>query len=69
MSYDSDQYFEYSADGDKVDKRNRIISELRRQLGGVTTEEHRIRTLRDENPALQDAWDKYQSVLKLVEHA
>jgi len=60
---------EYNADGDVVDSRDQIIRRLRIQLSDVQGKELFTERLRTNNPALQDAWDKYQTVLKLVEHA
>lgn len=69
MTYDSDQFFEYDFDGDRIDKRERIIRKLERKVKDFERRENHETYLRKKNPALQDAWEKYQSILRLVEHA
>lgn len=61
-----DEGLEYTMDGDVVDKRNRMIRKLKSQLTVFRRREKRELKLREDNVAVQDAWDKYQTVLTLA---
>lgn len=56
----------YSVDGDIVDTRDELIRHLRSQI--ATYEQIAIddEVLQKENPTVKDAWDKYQTVVKLA---
>jgi len=58
---------EYDADGDVIDKRDNKIHSLKLELLEYKMKASSEAGLRKENPALNDAWVKYQTVLKLVE--
>jgi len=60
---------EYDVDGDVIDKRDNKIHSLKLELLEYKMKASSEAALRKENPALEDAWEKYQTVLKLVEHA
>jgi len=58
---------EYDVDGDIIDKRDNKIHSLKLELLEYKMKSSGQAKLRDENPALLDAWDKYQTILRLVE--
>ena len=57
----------HNMDGDVVDGRSDMIKELRREVVGYRLKERREKELRLRNVALQEAYDKYQTILRLVE--
>lgn len=57
---------EYTIDGDVVDSRNRIIQELKSQLANYRKRDYNDAQIRENNPAVQDAFDKYQTLLFLM---
>ena len=67
MYLDDGEFF--NADGDKVDGRNDIIKQLRREVTGYRMRETRERLLREMNPGLQEAYEQYQTILGLVDNA
>ena len=64
-----DEGMEYSMDGDVIDSRNRIIQELKSQVATYRAKEYYENKARRDSPALQDAWDKYQTILELTRDA
>lgn len=56
----------FDADGDIVDKRDQIIRQLRSQIHQFQKLAIDDEVLQKENPAVKDAWEKYQTVLKLA---
>ncbi len=58
---------EYDVDGDVVDKRDNKIHSLKLELLEYKMKASGEAKLRETSPPLKDAWDKYQSVLRLVE--
>jgi len=57
---------EYTIDGDVVDSRNRIIRKLKGQIATFRMRDSLDQQARENSPALQDAWDKYQTLLTLT---
>jgi len=57
----------HNMDGDIVDGRTDMIKELRREVVGYRLKEKREKELRLRNLALQEAYDKYQTILRLVD--
>jgi len=57
---------EYNIDGDVVDSRNRVIQDLKTTVAGFRKRDYAEVQLRNKSPALQDAWDKYQTLLALT---
>lgn len=64
----------YDVDGNLVDKRDELLTEA--QVALAKAKERHIeklqreryeRELRIKHPSLNDAWEKYQSILRLVE--
>jgi len=58
----------HNMDGDIVDGRTDMIKELRREVVGYRLKEKREKELRLRNLALQEAYDKYQTILRLVDN-
>jgi len=61
--------FMYSIDGDLIDKRTDLLRSAKRKNKAYKQQEIKERKLREEYPALQDAWEKYQIILRTVENA
>lgn len=56
----------YTMDGDIVDDRNRLIQSLRKEIIRSKAKEYSEEAIRDNNPAVKDAWEVYQVLLKLA---
>lgn len=56
----------YNIDGDVIDERNAIILRLKNELYTYREKEARDNKIREDNPAVQDAWVKYLTVLTLA---
>lgn len=63
---DDSKYYEYSVDGDKIDRRNNIIRELSTTINRRASEDDHDKELRDNNPGLQELWDQYQTMKELL---
>lgn len=59
----------YSIDGDIIDERDKLLSKARREALSYKQQAQKEEKLREQHPALQDAWEKYQTILRLVENA
>lgn len=51
---------------DRRARDEKLIDVLQTQVRDFRAQVRREEDLREEHPALQDAWEKYQSILKLV---
>ena len=56
----------FNIDGDIIDDRNQLIQSLRREIMESKIAEYHEEDIRDNNPAVQDAWEAYQVLLKLA---
>ncbi len=65
MGYDD--YMEYNIDGDLIDTRNSQIFELKQEIMRIKILNTEEEILRKNNVTLMDAWEKYQTLLKLIE--
>ena len=65
-SHFESEWFEYSPDGDKVDRRDKIIRKLQCKIGEMEQKERNEYLLRQSHPGLQEAWEKYQTLLLLI---
>jgi hypothetical protein len=61
------EYQEYTPDGDLVDGRNYVIKQLKSQLADYQKRDKVELKMREESIALQDAWNKYQTLLTLTQ--
>lgn len=59
----------YNADGDRIDKRNEIIKQLRSELTYYRARDQKERMLREKNEGLQELYGRYQTMLGLVDNA
>jgi len=57
----------HNMDGDVIDGRNDMIKALRREVVGYRLRAKREKELRLRNIALKEAYDKYQTILRLVD--
>jgi len=60
---------EYNADGDIVDKRSSLLDAARAEVRKRHAQARHEEKLREKYPAVKEAWNQYQTVIKLVDDA
>lgn len=64
MYLNEGEYF--NSDGDLLDRRNQLIRKLHDELRDIYKKDDAEHDIREMNPAVKDAWDQYQTILRLV---
>ncbi len=59
---------EYSIDGDIIDRRDRIIRKLKSTIDNMNKKANSEEKIRNRNAAVNDAWERYQTVLRLAKN-
>lgn len=62
-------YDEYTPDGDRIDFHESTIRRLKLHLRVIELQQKKEESLRAKHKALNEAYEQYQTILKLVDNA